>query len=78
MIIDSDTFCIEVEKLHAHHGMSMFESIFLICERYNIDFEYVGPLVNRSIKEKLECEAIQKNLMKSTQHTLFDDDDVET
>jgi len=75
MIIDSETFCIEVEKLYAHHEMSIFESIFLICDRYNIDYEFVGPLVNRSIKEKLEREAIKLNLMESNQYTLFDDDE---
>lgn len=72
MIIDQETFCYEVERLHAHHGMTVFESIFLACEKYNIDYEFVNPLINRSIREKLQVEAVQKNLMRSESHSLFE------
>lgn len=71
MIIDPENFCRRVEELHAHNDMSMFESVFAVCDDYGVDYEMVGPLVNRSIREKIKNEAIQLNLMKSDSFTLF-------
>lgn len=71
MIIESETFCHEVETLYAKNDINMFEAIFIVCDKYNIDYEYVGPLVNRSIKEKLKQDAIKIKLMKSDSYSLF-------
>ena len=71
MIIDPETFCKEVEELHAHNGSTMFDAIFQTCDQYGVDYEMVGPLVNRSIREKLKNEAIEKNLMKAESYSLF-------
>ena len=71
MIVDQETFCDEVEKLHAHKGLTMFESIFACCDKFNIDYELVGPLVNRSVREKLEEEAVSRRMMTSSTHSLF-------
>ena len=72
MIIDPEHFCQEVEELHAYEGMTIFEALMFVCEDNGVDYECVGPLVNRSIKEKIKVEAINKNLLKSDTHSLFD------
>lgn len=71
MIIDPEQFCKEVEHLHAHNEVGMFEAVFSICDNHGVDYEMVGPLVNRSIKEKIKFEAIRMNLLKTDSHTLF-------
>lgn len=71
MIIEPEIFCREVENLHAHHGFSMFDAVFQTCDNYGVDYSLVGPLVNRSIKEKIKKEAIKMNLLKQESYTLF-------
>jgi hypothetical protein len=71
MIISEENFCDEIEQLHAHGKLTMFDSIFAICEKYKIDYECVGTIVNRSIQEKLKEEAFDKKLMKRESIPLF-------
>lgn len=71
MIINPDTFCKEVEHTHAHENVSMFDSIFRVCDNHGVDYDMVGSLVNRSIREKVKNEAVERNLMKCDTIPLF-------
>ncbi len=65
MIVNKKDFCLFVEELHASNMQGMIDNVLAACEEFNIDPEMIEPLINRSIKEKLEMEFIDLNFLKS-------------
>lgn len=52
--MNSKQFSLEIEKYRKEHpGTSYMECIVNYCESRGIDTGTVGPLVNKSLKEKL-------------------------
>jgi len=68
MIISKKDFCVYVEELNSKNEMSIVDNMLQACEDYNIDPLYVGPLVNRSLREKLSIEFANINLLKLEQN----------
>jgi hypothetical protein len=56
----------EIEKLKLENpGLNYIECTVEVCERYDIELEAVKKILNRSIKEKLEADAMKLNLLKN-------------
>jgi len=68
MIISKKDFCIYVEELNSENEMSIIDNVLQACDDHNIDPLYVGPLVNRSLREKLSLEFADINLLKLEQN----------
>lgn len=65
MIISQKDFCLYVEEQFANNDMSMIDTVLMACARYNIDPEMVEPLINRSVREKMEIEFIELNYIRA-------------
>ena len=65
MIVDQKEFCLYVEEQFANGNMTMIDTVLAACEKYNIDPLMVEPLINRSVKEKMELEFIDLNYLKA-------------
>lgn len=65
MIVTKKDFCLYVEEQFANNSMSMVDTVLSACEEYNIDPEMVEPLINRSLKEKMEKDFINLNYLKA-------------
>lgn len=63
MIVQQRDFCLYVEEQFANNNMSMIDTILSACAKYNIDPELVEPLINRSLREKIEIEFIDLNYL---------------
>ena len=67
MIVTKKDFCLYIEELNASNKQSMIDNVLDACEEYNIDPSMIEPLINRSIKEKLELEFIGTRLVVNQQ-----------
>ena len=69
--ITKEELRLQVEKLVAHDQMTYTEAIIEICEKKQIDPEDMAKLVKGPLKLKLECEAMDRNIIKRTTGKLF-------
>ena len=70
-ILDADRICYEIETRFADNDdLTMIDSVLEVCDSHHIDPEMVGPIINRSIKEKIYVEAQSKNYFPK-ENTLF-------
>ena len=61
-------FVEEIEKRVLATGDSYMSTICEYCEEFHIDIEYIPRLINKTIKEKIQMEAINLHyLPKITQ-----------
>ena len=65
--MNSKQFSLEIEKYRKEHpGTSYMDCIVGYCESRGIDTATVGPLVNKSLKEKLTIECQKLTLVTKT------------
>tara|TARA_Y100000034_G_C6656427_1_gene287584 strand:- start:283 stop:501 length:219 start_codon:yes stop_codon:yes gene_type:complete len=57
-----DTFSEEVEKMAMENG-SYIDSVLLLCEQHNIEPQVAAKIITRPIKEKIEKEGREFNLL---------------
>jgi len=57
-----DTFSDEVEKMAIENG-SYIDSVLLLCEQHNIEPQVAAKIITRPIKEKIEKEGREFNLL---------------
>ena len=62
-LTDSIEFSQYIELYSLQHGVSLIESILQYCEDADADPEECIPLVSRSLKEKIEEEAIKEKML---------------
>lgn len=60
----SNEFSIFIEEMVSKSKLSYMEAIINYCNELEIDVESVGSLINQKLKEKIQYEAEQANLMK--------------
>ncbi len=65
MIINKNEFCMHVEEEYSTNGMSMIDNILSACDVFKVDPDLVAPLINRSLKEKIEIEFIDLNYLEA-------------
>lgn len=60
----ANEFSLHIEKVVSEKKLSYMEAIISYCEDADIDVESVKSLVNKSLKEKIQCEAEELNYFK--------------
>lgn len=61
---NKNVFSMAVEKKSQAEEISLLEALSATMEECQIEPQSTAKLVNRSLKEKLEKEAIERNLIK--------------
>lgn len=64
----SNEFSIYIDEIVSKFNITYMEAIINYCNEVDIDVESVGSLVNQKLKEKIQVEAEQANLMKPRGH----------
>ncbi len=62
----SKEFVIIIEKLKREKKISYIDAIVSYCEKNNIETDTVGKLISKPLKEKIEVEARNLNLLQKT------------
>lgn len=65
-IFTKDTFSKSVLELIEKKKMTAMDAVVLLAEQNNIEIESAAKLIDKSLKEKIESEASQLNLMRKT------------
>ena len=64
--LDQTKFTSDVEQLVLNSELNYIEAIISYCEDNNIEFESVGKLIAKPLKDKLKAEATELNYLKRT------------
>lgn len=62
----SNEFSLYIESRVASEGISYMDAIIAYCGEADIDVESIKSLVNKSLKEKIQIEAEERNYFRST------------
>lgn len=57
-------FSMFIEGYSKLHRLSCMDGIIEYCTRQSIEIETIGPLISKSLKEKIRVEAIEQNFFK--------------
>jgi hypothetical protein len=60
----ANEFSLYIEETVSEKKLSYMEAIITYCEEADIDVESIKSLVNKSLKEKIQCEAEELNYFK--------------
>lgn len=71
MIVTRKEFCMYVEEEFINNELNMVDTVIEACTTFNVDPIMIEPLVNRSIKEKLEMDFINLNYIKAQNHEVI-------
>lgn len=61
-------FSIYIDEQVARTRISYMEAVINYCNEIEIDIEAIGPLINQKLREKIQMEAEQSNMMKPRGH----------
>lgn len=61
-------FGMYIDEVVSKRSVSYMDAIINYCSEVDIDIESVGPLINQKLKEKIQVEAEQSNLIKPRGH----------
>lgn len=61
-------FSIFIDEMVVKYKISYMEAIINYCNEMEIEIEAIGSLINSKLKEKIQVEAEQANLMKPRGH----------
>ena len=64
MIVTRKEFSDYVEEYHLKTGEDIIDSVLHACDKFSIDPDFVKPLLNLVLKDKLEEEFTKKNYLK--------------
>ena len=64
--LDQNKFTQDVEQLVLSTELNYIEALVSYCEENNIEFESVGKLIAKPLKDKLKAEATELNYLKRT------------
>ena len=71
MLMNSKKFGLIIEGIVKEKRIPYMDAVIKFCEDNDIDTATVGPLINKSLKEKIQLEAEKLNLIeKSSTATL--------
>ena len=59
-------FSVEIEKIVKDSTLNYIEAVVQFCEDKNIEFDGIGKLISKPLKEKLKYDAQRLNYMKAT------------
>ena len=61
----------EVEKVRVDTHMNYIECVLAVCEKFNLEIESINEHIPKHIKEKIEADALELNLLKYKINTLI-------
>lgn len=61
-------FSIYIDEMVLKYKITYMEAVINYCNEIDIDVESIGNLINSKLKEKIQMEAEQANLMKPRGH----------
>jgi len=61
-------FALYIDGMVTKLNITYMDAIINYCNEVDIDIEAVGPLVNQKLKEKIQIEAEQANMIKPRGH----------
>ena len=64
--LDQNKFTTDIEQLVLTTELNYIEALLSYCEENNIEFESVGKLIAKPLKDKLKAEATELNYLKRT------------
>ena len=64
MLMNSKKFALIIEGVVKDKRISYLDAVLHYCEDNDIDTASVGPLINKSLKEKIKEEAEKLNLVE--------------
>ena len=64
----SNEFSIYIDEIVNRRRITYMEAIINYCAEVEIDVESIGSLINQKLREKIQVEAEQSNLMKPRGH----------
>ena len=64
--LDQNKFTTDIEQLVLTTELNYIEALVSYCEENNIEFESVGKLIAKPLKDKLKAEATDLNYLKRT------------
>lgn len=60
----------EVEKVKSETKMNYIECVLAVCEKFDLEIESINEHIPKHIKEKIEADALELNLLKYKINTL--------
>ena len=66
MLMNSKKFAMTIEAMVKERKMPYMDAVLKFCEENDIDTASVGPLINKSLKEKIKIEAENLNLVEKS------------
>jgi len=70
-VLNKEKFSLEVQEFVAKCNSSYIDAVLELCQKKELDFEIVTSLLSRQIIEKIEAEAVELNLIKKDEVSLF-------
>lgn len=64
--MNSKEFSLKIEEIVKQKRISYMDAVVWYCEQNDIDVGTVGPMVSKSLKEKIEVEAIDLKLINKS------------
>jgi len=61
-------FGIYIDEMVSKLKIPYMEAVINYCNEVDIDIEAIGPLINQKLREKIQIEAEQANMMKPRGH----------
>jgi len=61
-------FCIYIDEMKVKYNISYMDAVINYCNEKDIDIDSIGPLINQKLREKIQIEAEQENLIKPRGH----------
>lgn len=62
-LMNSKKFGLLIEGIVKKKRISYMDAIIDFCERNDVDIATVGPMINKSLKEKIQIEAQKLNML---------------
>ena len=66
MLMNSKKFALEIEEIVNSKKISYMDAVVLYCEEHDMDTGTISPLINKSLKEKIQMEAEKLNLVEKS------------
>lgn len=62
--MNSKEFALKIEEIVKEKRISYMDAVVWYCETNEIDLATISPMVNKSLKEKIKVEALDKKMIK--------------
>jgi hypothetical protein len=62
--MNSKEFALKIETIVKEKRISYMDAVVWYCETNEIDLNTINPMINKSLKEKIKAEAMDKKMLK--------------